>query len=111
MKRPPEIDKEILTVSKLSDIVNTIYDCFMDDQTLHLIEYENIVKRISESIMMSINETRRHLEYLSNFEVTGKKWLEIIPLRNTTYVKIDRTYPLTNLYSAIREKLSQLQNS
>ena len=114
MRRPPEIDREIRTLSKLIDISRIIYDCFVGSPWQRSIEKDDLIERISTSVPMSALESRRHLEYLSRFELdaVGSKWIKIIKLRNSKqYVRIDCKYPLAELFSAFNRQKQKLQSN
>ncbi|KAH9421359.1 replication licensing factor Cdt1 [Dermatophagoides pteronyssinus] len=75
---------------------------------------DDLIERISTSVPMSALESRRHLEYLSRFELdaVGSKWIKIIKLRNSKqYVRIDCKYPLAELFSAFNRQKQKLQSN
>ncbi|XP_027203107.2 chromatin licensing and DNA replication factor double parked [Dermatophagoides pteronyssinus] len=112
MRRPPEIDREIRTLSNLIDISRIIYDCFVGSPWQRSIEKDDLIERISTSVPMSALESRRHLEYLSRFELdaVGSKWIKIIQLQNSKqYVQIDCRYSIPELCSAFRRQMQKLQ--
>ena len=114
MRRPPEIDREIRTLSNLMDISRIIYDCFVGSLWQRSIEKDDLIERISTSVPMSALESRRHLEYLSRFELdaVGSKWIKIITLWNSKqYVRIDCKYPLAELFSAFNRQKQKLQSN
>ncbi|KAH9510978.1 replication licensing factor Cdt1 [Dermatophagoides farinae] len=112
MRRPPEKDREIRMLSKLVDISRIIYDCFLGS-SIRSIEKEDLIQRISNSMPMSIGESRSHLDYLCKFEldVIGTKWIKVIQLQNAEYIQIDTTYPLANLCQAFRKHMQKLQSN
>ena len=112
--RPPEIDREIRTLSKLKDISRIIHDCFVVSSWKQTIDKDDFIERISTSVPMSALESRRHLEYLSRFELdaVGLKWIKIIKLRNSKqYVRIDCKYPLAELFSAFNRQKQKLKSN
>ena len=114
MRRPPEIDREIRTLSNLKVISRIIHDCFVVSSWKQTIEKDDLIERISTSVPMSALESRRHLEYLSRFELdaVGSKWIKIITLWNSKqYVRIDCKYPLAELFSAFNRQKQKLQSN
>ncbi|UXI21592.1 betaGal beta-1 3-N-acetylglucosaminyltransferase-like protein 1 [Sarcoptes scabiei] len=109
MERPIEKMRELRTLSKLPETVQIIYDCFVNDKS-RTIEMENLLKRIADSQSISIEEIRKQMKYLIEFELDqiGTKWITLIELKQNSYVQIDLSFPLSKVFTAIKMKMKEM---
>lgn len=111
MIRSPEIDREILMLGHLPEMIRIIHSCFIGTNIKSL-SYSQLIQKIVDSYHCAIssNQAQKHIDYLLSLEL-AKKWIEVISVQNDRFIKINKEYSLHDLFRSIRNKISLLQTS
>ncbi|KAI2796085.1 replication licensing factor Cdt1 [Blomia tropicalis] len=112
MFRSPEIDRELSQLSRLPAIIRII-DRYFQSTKAKSHSYEQIIKKLSESMKCSLLMAEKSLDYLISLKLlssdddnnNSREWLRSERVSNTNYLLIDTNFKMNFLFKQINARL------
>lgn len=118
MFRSPEIDRELSQLSRLPAIIRII-DRYFQSTKAKSHSYEQIIKKLSESMKCSLLMAEKSLDYLISLKLlssdddnnNSRGWLRSERVSNTNYLLIDTNFKMNFLFKQINARVNHLNKS
>lgn len=118
MFRSPEIDRELSQLSRLPAIIRII-DRYFQSTKAKSHSYEQIIKKLSESMKCSLLMAEKSLDYLISLKLlssdddnnNSREWLRSERVSNTNYLLIDTNFKMNFLFKQINARVNHLNKS
>lgn len=93
----------------LPEIVRIVQSCFVGTSQ-RTIAYDQLVCKVVDSYHSAISPAQadKHLEFLLSLELAAQ-WIQVIRIHNDRFVRVNKHFPLHDLFRSIKSRIEELQ--